>query len=89
MATKTLLYPRLTAQRYRLLDMIAVWWEDHGYAPSARDLMEGMHYASVSTAHDHLGILRDQGMVEWEAGRSRTVRLTRQGKAALIEQRVL
>lgn len=89
MAAKTLLYPRLSEQRYRLLDLISAFWDDNGYAPTARELMDGMHYASVSTAHDHLGILRDQGMVEWEYGKPRTLRLTRQGKAALIEQRVL
>jgi repressor LexA len=86
MAPPTVLYPRLTRQRYRLLELIKEAWEDKGYAPSMRELQASMGYGSASTVYVHLVSLRDDGFVTWVPEHPRTLRITGPGKGALIEQ---
>jgi hypothetical protein len=46
----------------------------HGYAPTLRELSDRIG-RSLSTTQYHLCQLRDAGLVEWEPGAARTLRV--------------
>lgn len=48
----------------------------HRFAPSVREMQEHLGYKSTSGIHALLTVLRDQGLIEWDPGRARTIRLT-------------
>jgi hypothetical protein len=50
----------------------------HGYAPTLRELSERIG-RSLSTTQYHLCQLRDAGLVEWEPGAARTLRVADPG----------
>lgn len=45
--------------------------------PSLDDLREGLGLSSRGPVHHLLSRMKDRGMVEWEPGRARTLRITR------------
>lgn len=53
---------------------LAWWWAERGYAPSVRDIQEGVGISSTSVVIYNLKSLREQGRVTFEDGRARTVR---------------
>lgn len=58
-----------------LVRLIAEHHRAHGFAPSVRDLMASARVASMSTIHGALVALREQGLIEWETGLGRTLRV--------------
>lgn len=58
-----------------ILDYIKYFIENHGYAPSTRDIAEEFS-CSVSTVNRFLKSLRDDGYIEFEDGKNRTLHLT-------------
>jgi SOS-response transcriptional repressor LexA len=61
--------------RYDLLDTIGAFHATHHYAPSIRELQGLLGVRSMSTIHRTLVSLRDEGLVEWDERRYRTIRL--------------
>lgn len=57
-----------------LVQAILYLTKREGYPPSIRELAEAFN-VSVSTIHYHLGPLREDGVVAWETGRNRTLRV--------------
>ena len=53
---------------------------EHGTPPSIRDIVRGLGLPATGSVTPHLRILREAGLVSWEAGKARTLRLT--GKEA-------
>lgn len=86
MAPPTIFPVYLTPQRRTLLQAISDFADIHGYAPTVRELRETMGYASVSTVHTHLTILRDEHAVDWVDGQARTLHMTASGRRALAER---
>lgn len=65
-----------TARRTELVRLIARHHERYGFPPSIRELQAAAGVASMSTLHRDLVALRDEGLIEWDANRNRTLRVT-------------
>lgn len=61
-----------------LVDAIEVYWFEHGYAPSVRDLGNLTGLTSSSTVHFRLNRLCAEGRITWTRDRSRTIRLVKE-----------
>lgn len=61
--------------RIDMLHFIESFWERNGYAPSFRDIQEGVGFASVASVAQHLSVLRDLGKVEYMDNIARSVRV--------------
>ena len=62
----------------RMLEAIRTHWGAHGYAPSFAWLREQAHLSSLSMVHFCLKKLVQAGLITYEQGNERTVRLTRE-----------
>ena len=58
-----------------LLDFIADYAEEHGYAPSIRDMAIGLRVSSTSVIKYHLDVLERDGRIVRDRKRGRTVRI--------------
>lgn len=58
-----------------ILAFIASYWKDKGYAPSVRDIAEGVGLASTSTVAWWLMRLQRDGKIEQEVRTPRTIRI--------------
>lgn len=47
----------------------------NGYAPSIREICEALGLRSTSTVHYHLTALAQRGLIEWEGGKNRAIRV--------------
>ena len=81
MAAPKVLLPPVTPRQMRVLVALRDYADEHGYPPSTRELGEILSLASSATPYNHLANLRDEGYVEWTAGKNRTYRLTEAGRA--------
>lgn len=79
----------LTQRRIDLMVFIQEFRDEHGYAPTTRELTQLLGAASVSNTHAHLELLRRGGLVDWSPGLPRTIRITPDGKLRLAQLRVL
>lgn len=60
-----------------LLAFVRGFAESHGHAPTYREIAEAMDMKSTQTVSAALHRLGKAGLVEWEPGHSRTLRLIR------------
>jgi repressor LexA len=60
--------------RAEIIAAIKLYHSKHGYAPSIRDLCKMVGLKSSSTVHKHLGILKEEGRIEWNPDMPRTIR---------------
>lgn len=63
----------------RVLVAIAEYQVERGYSPSLRDIAERAGLSSTSVVSGHLRQLRQRGLVRFEPGLVRTIRLTGEG----------
>ncbi len=61
-------------------EMIETFIAEHGYAPSIRDIQEQVGLSSTSNVFYHLEKLRDEGSIQWERGRARSITLSKELK---------
>lgn len=47
----------------------------NGYAPSIREICQALGLRSTSTVHYHLTALAKRGLIEWEDGKNRAIRV--------------
>lgn len=47
----------------------------HGYAPSIREIGEALGLRSTSTVHHHLTALAKRGLIAWDGGKNRAIRV--------------
>lgn len=67
-----------------LLTFITNYINSRGFAPSTREMAEGMGMKSVQGIHRYLTQLREDGKVDWEPTKARTLRVIAQpGKAGV------
>lgn len=65
----------LTPQEERVLAAIRTFWEQHGYAPTIRELAEMSGFQSSSAIHRWLGSLSTKGVVLSQDFQPRTIRI--------------
>jgi repressor LexA len=64
--------PLLTVQRRRVLDAIRAFYAEQGYAPTVRELADGVGI-SVSAVHHQLEQLQRMGWIRRHPNRSRAL----------------
>jgi repressor LexA len=67
----------LTRRQKEILDYIAAFIEDRGYAPSFEEIAEAFGYSSLATVHEHLSNLERKGYIRKSYNESRSLELTR------------
>jgi len=79
--------PPLTPKQKEVLDYIIQFINDRGYAPSFREIADGLDLASPSTVHVHIQALRTRGFLR-TSGSARelepTDKAVRWGKSVLL-----
>lgn len=66
----------LTPRQAQILNFIRDFTAKHGYAPTIREIGNGVGLASSSTTHTHVENLKRKGMLTVEYDKPRTIRLT-------------
>lgn len=79
-ATKRLHLPA-TQRRDHVLSFIAHFIEGNGYPPTVREICSAMDYRSTSSVFHHLVTLRAAGLLDTVPGRSRAMRITKEGRS--------
>lgn len=74
---------RLTKRQVQILELVSSLRERNGYSPTIREIAEELGLSSVATVAEHLDSLEKKGLVSRERDRSRSLRLTPQGRSAL------
>jgi repressor LexA len=64
----------MTARQREVLDALRRLHDQHGFAPSLREVASEVGLASASSVHHHLRRLEARGLVERRAGQPRSVR---------------
>lgn len=59
----------------RVYDFIVEYMTTNGFAPSIRDICEGVALLSTASVYHYLEILADQGLIEMKEKASRTIKL--------------
>jgi repressor LexA len=70
----------LTARQREVLAALGRLHDQHGFAPSLREVADEVGLASVSSVHHHVVRLEDRGFVERRPGQPRTVRRSMAGQ---------
>ena len=65
----------LTEREREIYDFILNNIRKEGYAPSVRDICNALNMKSTSTVHTYLARLEQQGFIQKDAGKSRTLRV--------------
>ena len=63
------------ASRPEILAFVRDYWQEWGYAPSMRDVRDGLGFSSTSVVRYKLVRLRMDGLVEFDSKRARTLRV--------------
>ena len=65
----------MTNKQIKLLNTINDFIEKHGYAPTIRELCSILNVSSPATINDKLKRLRKNGIITYEDGKSRTIKI--------------
>lgn len=57
---------------------------ENGYAPSIREICTALGLRSTSTVHYHLTALAKRGLIQWEGGKNRAIKVLNQGSLAPV-----
>jgi repressor LexA len=76
----------LTKRQREILDYLAEYIGDHGYAPSFEEIAAAMHFKSLATVHEHLTNLEQKGVIRRSYNESRSIEvLTRARQPGVAE----
>jgi repressor LexA len=73
---------RVTEKQREVLEYIAKYHDEHGYAPSIRDIASSFD-CSVKGAYDHVVALEKKELIEREKNRSRVILIASRGRQLL------
>lgn len=62
-----------------VFDFIMKHVRENGYAPSIREICTALGLRSTSTVHYHLTALAKRGLIQWEGGKNRAIKVLGQG----------
>ena len=66
---------RTTTKRQEIMDFLTDFVRQNGYAPSVREICEGVGLQSTATVHYHLNALRQSGAISMDEMKKRAIRL--------------
>jgi len=76
----------LTKRQREILDFLADYIGDHGYAPSFDEIAASMGFKSLATVHEHLSNLERKGVIRRAFNESRSIEvLTRARQPGIAE----
>lgn len=61
--------------RQKVYDYLIDYIKEHGYAPSVRELAEGVGLKSSSSAYNHLSKLEEEGKIEMRGNSPRAIKI--------------
>lgn len=67
--------PTLSAQRQRILEVIAAYQRRRGYPPSVREIAEAVGLSSTSSVHSHLRVLQRDGYLRRDPAKPRALEI--------------
>lgn len=66
---------RTSNKREQILNFLTQFMNEHGYAPSVREICNAVGLQSTATVHYHLNALRDAGLIEMDEMKKRAISL--------------
>ncbi len=67
--------PKQAEARKVVLRYIRKFWREYNYPPTMREIAAALGYGSKEAIRYHLRALREQGIVDWQEGAGRTIRI--------------
>lgn len=64
-----------------VFDFIVQSVRENGYAPSIREICTALDLRSTSTVHYHLTALAKRGLIQWEGGKNRAIKVLEGAKS--------
>ncbi|MCL6559184.1 MAG: hypothetical protein K6U74_10385 [Firmicutes bacterium] len=65
----------MTESQRKIYDVIRNYVQAKGYPPSVREIGSMVGLKSSSTVHSHLAKIKEQGYIDFEPGKPRTLRV--------------
>ena len=75
---------RTTDKREAILRFITDFMRNQGYPPSVREICAGVGLASTATVHYHLNALRQEGSINMDGKKNRTISLPEERRSGSI-----
>ena len=75
---------RTTDKRKKILDFVTRFIAENHYAPSVREICSAVGLQSTATVHYHLNALREEGLIQMDSMRKRTITLPESQRADRI-----
>ena len=69
----------LPARQQDVLNLIVKLSDEHGYPPTLAELANAMGLKNRMTVHQHVAALKKKGLVHWEPGLNRSLRVLAEG----------
>ena len=66
---------RTSNKREQILNFLTQFMNEHGYAPTVREICNSVGLQSTATVHYHLNALRDAGLIEMDEMKKRAISL--------------
>ena len=66
---------RTSNKREQILNFLTQFMNEHGYAPTVREICNAVGLQSTATVHYHLGALREAGLIEMDDMKKRAITL--------------
>ena len=66
---------RTSNKREQILNFLTKFMNEHGYAPTVREICNAVGLQSTATVHYHLNALRDAGLIEMDEMKKRAISL--------------
>lgn len=71
----------LPTRQKDVINLIVRLTEEHGYPPTLAELASGLGLKNRMTVHQHVAALKKKGLVHWEPGLNRSIRVLSDGLA--------
>lgn len=75
----------LTKKQKRIYDFVTTFLDEHGYAPSYREIGEYFNLSSVATIYEHINTLKLKGYLDLDPGHARSIQIN-QNPVSLLDQ---
>ena len=75
---------RTSSKRDEILHFLTKFTAENGYAPSVREICAAVGLQSTATVHYHLNALRQDGLIEMDGMKKRTITLADSGPTASL-----
>jgi len=67
--------PVIYKRQKQILEFIYQYIQNHGYAPTLRDIADSIGVSSLATVHEHLEALESKGLIKRAKGKDRAIEL--------------